>query len=174
MNDAGSFAGKEAAAGAAALALAALALSACQRPLPDDGEGVGLTQRIEGCWELTPAGDGTERERLRRWIEEGALPGVVRLDTARAETAGDGDYRVAWSYVHGRRQRRPLSAWRPVAGDSIRVETPGALSGAVLRLAVGPEILEGTGSVFTDVVEPGERPDARKAPVEARPGDCPG
>lgn len=159
------------------LALAVLASSAaCHRPVPDDGTEPGAAAegpRVEGCWELTPSGDEAERERVRRWIEAGDLPGEVRLDTVAAEMGGEEAYYVAWSYVHSRRQRRPLAAWRPFGPDSIRVETPGALAGTVLRLAVGPDRLEGTAVVFTDVVQPGEDPGTRKAPVEARPEDCP-
>lgn len=159
------------------LALAVLATSAaCHRPVPDDGAEPGtgaVAPRVEGCWELTPSGDEAGRERVRRWIEAGDLPGVIRLDTAAAEMGGEEPYHVAWSYVHARRQRRPLAAWRTVGDDSIRVETPGAFSGTVLRLAVRDELLEGTAAVFTDVVEPGEDRGIRKAPVEGRPGDCP-
>lgn len=159
------------------LALAVLASSAaCHRPVPDDGAEPGTAAaapRVEGCWELTPSGDETERERVRRWIEAGDLPGVIHLDTAAAEMGGDEAYHVAWSYVHSRRQRRPLAAWRPVGEDSIRVETPGAMSGTVLRLAVSGDILEGTAAVFTDVVQPGEDRGTRKAPVEARREECP-
>lgn len=160
------------------LALAVLASSAaCHRPVPDDGAEPGtgaVAPRVEGCWELTPSGDEAERERVRGWIEGGDLPGVIRLDTAAAEMGGEEAYRVAWSYVHSRRQRRPLAAWRPVGQDSIRVETPGAFSGTVLRLAVSGELLEGTAAVFTDVVQPGEDRGAREAPVEARREECPG
>lgn len=162
----------------AILALAVLSGSAaCHRPVPDDGaepDAASAVFRVEGCWGLTPSGGDAERERVRRWIEAGDLPGVVRLDTAAAEMGGEETYYVAWSYVHARRQRRPLAAWRRVGEDSIRVETPGALSGTVLRLAVGGELLEGTAAVFTDVVQPGEDRGARKAPVEARREECPG
>lgn len=161
----------------ALLALAVLASSvACHRPVPDDGAQPGAAAqgtRVEGCWAVGPAGDEAERERVRRWIEAGDLPGVVRLDTVAAEMGGEEAYYVAWSYVHSRRQRRPLAAWRPVGEDSIRVETPGALSGTALRLAVGDGLLEGTAVVFTDVVQPGEDRGIRKAPVEARPEECP-
>lgn len=160
------------------LALAVLAsAAACHRSAPDDGaqpDAAADGPRIEGCWAVVPAGDEAERERVRRWIEAGDLPGVVRLDTVAAEMGGEEAYYVAWSYVHSRRQRRPLAAWRPVGEDSIRVETPGAFSGTALRLAVGDLILEGTAVVFNDVVQPGEDRGSRNAPVEARPEDCPG
>jgi hypothetical protein len=151
--------------------------AACHRPVPDDGaqpDAAAEGPRVEGCWAFAPAGGDAERERVRRWIEAGDLPGMVRLDTVAAEMGGEEAYYVAWSFVHSRRQRRPLAAWRHVGEDSIRVETPGAFSGTALRLAVGDGILEGTAVVFTDVVQPGEDRGSRSAPVEARREECPG
>lgn len=152
--------------------------AACRTPPPDDGDpgeaaAATMAQRLQGCWRLSPAGQGARADTVRSWMESGALPGVVRLDTARAEMGGETDYRVAWSYVHSRRMRRPLAAWRPVGSDSLRVQTPGALAGTVLRLAAEPDRLVGTATVFTDVVQPGES-GRQSAPVEARPETCPG
>lgn len=164
----------------ATLATAALVAltAACRTPPPDDGDPGGeaaatLVEQLEGCWRLAPAGQGAEAGTVRGWMESGALPAVVRLDTARAQQGGDAEYRVAWSYVHHRKMRRPLSAWRPVGSDSLRVETPGALAGTVLRLAAAPDRLVGTATVFTDAVAAGES-GRESAPVEARPETCPG
>lgn len=141
-------------------ALTALSTAACQRPLPDEdreSRGTPLVERVAGCWELAPAGGGAAADTVRRWVEEGILPGVIRLDTVRAGTGSEGAARYsAWSYVYSRKTRRPFAAWLPQDGDSLRVETPGAMSGAVLRLAVRPDTLVGTATVFTDVVQPGD------------------
>lgn len=154
-----------------------LLTAACQRPPrgePGPSAAEDLAERLAGCWELVAGAEGSVADTVRRWREEGALPRAVEFDTARAETAAGGDgYRVAWSHVSGRRQRRPLAAWRAVSGDSVRVETPGALAGTVLRLAVEPDGLAGVATVFTDVVEPGRDGGSRTAPVEGRPTDCP-
>lgn len=159
-----------------AVAAAVVFATGCHQPPPDDGavQAGGLAGRVAGCWELAAAEEGAAADTLRRWKEEGAVPGVVRLDTARAETGGDGDRFVAWSYVHSRKQRRPLATWRPVGDDSLRVETPGAMAGTVLRLAVEPERLVGTASVFTDVRQLGQdTAGPATVPVEARRADCP-
>ena len=169
-------AGRAGARGLAIVAVASL-LAACHPPPPDADAGlqVGLVERVSGCWELSPGAGGAEADTVRRWMEDGALPGAIRLDTARAEMGTrDEEFYVAWSYVHSRKQRRPLAAWRPAGGDSIWVETPGALAGTALRLEAGDERLAGTASVFTDVMEPGAPRRPYRAPVEARRAEqCP-
>lgn len=137
-------------------------------------EAESLAERVQGCWELRPGPDGAAADTAESWLEARTLPRVIGLDTARMEREGSDSLHRAWSYQGSRQERRPFSAWRPVGPDSIRVETPGALAGTVLRLAVGEELLEGTAVVFTDVVQPGEDRGTRKAAVEARPTDCPG
>lgn len=161
-----------------AVVVAVLTAVACQRPMPDDEEGAGvesesLTERLHGCWALSPGADGSAADTTERWLDDRTLPRVFGLDTARMQRQGYDSLYQASSYRGSRKERRPFSAWRPVGSDSIRVETPGALSGAALRLAVGDGLLEGTAVVFTDVVQPGEDRGIRKAPVEARPEECP-
>lgn len=164
-----------------AVAVVAVATAACQRPMPDEEGPEGLqagsetlAERIQGCWALRPGPDGAAADTAERWLEARTLPRVIGLDTARMEREGSDSLYRAWSYRGSRQESRPFSAWRPFAPDSIRVETPGALAGVVLRLAVGEEPLEGTAVVFTDVVQPGGDGGIRKAPVEARRQDCPG
>lgn len=156
-----------------------LVSAACQRPMPDEDRDTGLEPeslalRVQGCWELQPGTDGEAADTTRRWLADRVLPGTIGLDTTRTEREGSDSVYRASSYRGSREERSPFSAWRPVGADSIRVETPGALAGAMLRLAVGEDLLEGTAIVFTDVVRPGEDRGTRRAPVQARPQDCPG
>lgn len=164
----------------ATLLAAAIAAAACQRPMPDEegpdgasAEAETLVERVHGCWELHPGPDGAAADTAESWLEARALPRVVGLDTARMEREGRDSLYRAWSYQGSRKQSRPFSAWRTVGPDSLRVETPGALAGTVLRLAVEPERLRGTATMFTDAVEPGET-GGTTASVEGRPRDCPG
>lgn len=159
------------------LLLAATLVLGCQRPLPEE-EQETLAERVEGCWALSARGDGGDAETVARWLEEGTLPGAVRLDTVRYEPEGAGEADAeeryaAWSYVYSRKQRDPFSAWSPMPPDSIRVETPGAMAGLQLRLEVGDAGLTGTAVSFTDAVGPGEE-GRRSGPVGARPTECPG
>lgn len=156
-----------------AMTLVAAAWLGCQRPLPEAEEvEPSMAARVQGCWSLSPGVDGAAADTVRRWLREGTLPGVVRLDTVRLAEAAEGDLYGARSYVRSREQPRLLSAWRTVGPDSIRVETPGALAGIVLRLEVAPEVLRGTAVTFSDAVAPGET-GRTTGPVEARPGTCP-
>lgn len=156
------------------LALAAAVWAGCGRPMPETGTADrSLAERVRGCWSLSPGEDGTAADTVRRWLEEGVLPGAIRLDSATiGETAGGGDLYRARAYVRSREQPRLLTSWWTVAPDSIRVETPGALAGMALRLATRPDGLSGTAVSFTDAVGPGGTGRAT-GPVEARPGTCP-
>lgn len=160
----------------AATVLALLVLwPGCHRSAPEQGTAGGelpTAGRIQGCWGLAPGDRGAAADTVRRWQDEGVLPGMVRLDTARVAETDAGELYEARAYVRSREAPGLLTAWRPLPPDSIRVERPGALAGLQLRLGVGPEALRGIAVVFTDAVGPGET-GRRTAPVEARPEACP-
>lgn len=113
------------------------------------------------------------RDSLRRWLPVGSLPTVLELDTVRVSQGAEGEpvYR-ARSYVDGRAEEGPFSAWRRIRGDSLLVERPGTMAGISLRLVRTGAALEGVVTAFTDVMEPGRR-SRQQAPVRAEPAACP-
>lgn len=153
--------------------LALLVLVGCRRPAPDT-RATADRSTVAGCWELdvTP-GDMTEDD-LPSWLAGAGLPTTLVLDTVRVGGAAEGAAPVyqAHSYHGTRRERRPFSAWRPLAADSILVDRPGALAGFTLRLAPDDGGLSGILTSFTDAMEPGQ-PARRTTPVRATTASCP-
>lgn len=127
---------------------------------------------IEGCWSLQLLAEGAQRDSVRSWLPRGTLPTVVELDTAKVDGDRQDGARVAHSWFDGRRESDPFSVWHRIAGDSIRVQRAGALSGLMLRLQAEDGGLTGTVVSFTDV-EPQDRPARQQTRIAAEPVDCP-
>lgn len=131
------------------------------------------TPSIEGCWSLEILAEDAQRDSVRSWLPRGTLPAVIELDTAQVDGDRQDDARVAHSWFDGRRESDPFSVWHRFAGDSIRVQRTGALSGLMLRLQAENGGLAGTVVSFTDVAQR-DRSGRQQARIEAEPVDCPG
>lgn len=138
--------------------------------------------QLPGCWKLRVTAQGAQRDSLRSWLPEGALPSVIELDTTLAESVGSDSVNSDSVYKarsHGGYPGRSFSVWRYTRGDSIRVQRKGALAGTMLELKPTREKLVGSVVVFTDARGIGQgRPlrsgeFRRRGAVEAVPARCP-
>jgi hypothetical protein len=141
-------------------------------------EQTSFQDQLPGCWSLRITADGAQRDSLRSWLPEGALPSVIELDTTRLESASSDSVYTARS--HGGRPGRSFSGWRYSRGDSIRVQRMGALSGTMLELKPTGQKLVGSVVVFTDARRMGRQGQPlrsgdfrRRGAVEATPIGCP-
>lgn len=159
---------------AVAAALAVSTAGACApRPSPSGGSA-DAGQGPPGCWSLTVTAEGEEPGTLPSWLPRRSVPEVVELDTVRLRSGEEGGPHRAYSWVGGRRETAPFSAWAPIEGsDSLRVERPGALAGLQLRMAPSDGAMTGLVVSFTDAVEPGDS-GRRTASARAERVACPG
>lgn len=160
---------------AVAAALAVSTVGACApRPSPSDDGPAAAGEGPHGCWSLTVTAEGEEPGTLPSWLPRRSVPEVVELDSARLRPGEEGGPYRAHSWIGGRREGAPFSAWAPIEGsDSLRVERPGALAGLQLRLAPSDGALAGVLVSFTDAVEPGDS-GRRTAAARAERVACPG
>jgi len=126
-----------------------------------------LPSRVHGCWALR-----LERDSLHAWLPAGSLPGIVELDSVRAEDTDDARVYAAHSWFGDRRASQPFSVWRPVGADSIRVQRAGALAGIMLQLGTGDDALDGRVIVYRDVGM-ADASTQRTGPVTMTPTRCP-
>jgi len=137
----------------------------------EDGH-VSVQDQLPGCWKLRITARGAQRDSLRSWLPAGSLPSIIELDTARAEPVGSDSVYRAYSWSDGRRESQPFSVWRPMEGDSIRVQRAGALAGTMLHLKPAKDKLIGSVVEFTDTGTLSE-PRRRRGAVEAIATQCP-
>lgn len=154
--------------------LALLVAVGCRRPMPETEQATVEQSAVAGCWELDVTPGDMPDDSIPSWLAGAGLPTTLVLDTTRASAGGEGGTPVyeAHSYHGMRRESQPFSAWRPLPGDSVMVDRPGALAGFTLRLAPADGDLSGILTSFTDAMEPG-RPSRRTTPVRATRASCP-
>lgn len=165
------------------VALTAVGLQGCSQTeettrSEDTREGqASFESQLPGCWKLQLTADSSQVDSVRSWLPEGSLPGVIELDTARAQTSSQG--RAYRARSHDGFLRRSFTIWRRTENDSVRVQREGALEGTMLQLGPTGGRLVGSVISFTDAggLEEGRSLAAgtlrRRAPVEATPTTCP-